>query len=355
MKNKNLLLFLLGFVVIVAFGIVFNNLMINERARIAEEKENIINLVKHLGVVGELEEENLRRPLEEGDTRILQRFNGYNKAKELVAFIYVGETKGYKEDLHVAYAIDVKTHKVVGFKLLENNETEKYVNALLIEDFTKQFKDKDLSDKQMKVEAISGATPGGKEGVIAPATTGGMDKILKLVRKQYDKDSEFTAPALLELKSAVQDYTDPSLNFVYIFLDEGTEVKLVVSRTYEFVSITDSAVQEDAMVIANENKVKNYISDVKGDVIKTITIKSEGFSGSVITSTAVADGTTITSFSSDLSTQSYDWDGGTFNFNPVFDAVKNREGTIPAVSGATVSRNGVAYARDVLYAYLGVE
>ena len=346
MKNKKLLLFCLAFLVIVIFGVVVNKLIAYEKERIAEKQDNVINLVKDLGV-DRLEQDSFR-PSIDGDTEITQKLDGYND-DQLVAIIYVGKTKGYRDNLQVAYAIDVNTDKVVGFKIMENNETPLYLNALLIDEFTSQFENKDLSDKQMKVKAITGVTPGGSNGIIAPGTVSGMDKILKLVRVQYDKDTDFTAPALLKLKSKSQVY--PTLNFEYVFDDEGTEITLVVNVNYEFVSITDSVYQTDAMALANEDKVKNYVSNVNGN---TVTIKSEGFSGSVITSTAILDGTTITSFTSDLSSQSYEYspDYNNGSFNPVYDAVKNK-GTIPAVTGATITSNGIAAAAEVLYAYIG--
>ena len=141
MKNKKLLLFILSFVLIIALGVVFNSLITSERERIAEEKEHIINIVKHLGVKT-LEEDNPRSFLKEGDTEVISRLQGYDRDEKLVATIYVSRTKGYKDDLNIAYAIDVATDKVVGFKLLENNETPKFIDALLVEDFTTQFKTK---------------------------------------------------------------------------------------------------------------------------------------------------------------------------------------------------------------------
>lgn len=349
MKRKNLLVFILAFVVITVFGVVFNNLIENEKQRIADEKENIINIVKHLGVKT-LEEDNPRSFLKEDGTEIISRLQGYDNEGKLVATIYVGKTKGYKDDLHVGYAIDVETDKVVGVKLLENNETPRFIEALFINDFIDQFKDKALSSKEMKVEAISGATPNsGDHGVIAPATTSGMDKILKLVRKQYAKDTDFEMPAMLEFKSSAQDYD--TLNFVYVFNDEGTDVTLVVNHNYELVSITNPAVQDDAIAIAKTKKIKNFISSIEGN---TITIKSDGINEtSDITSTAVLnDDNEIVSFTSDISQQTPAYVGDK-NFGPVYDAIINN-GSLPAVSGATVTRDGIWAARNVLYAYLEV-
>ena len=349
MKKKNLLISILVFVVVLALGVVVNNLIVKEQERIIEEKDNIINLVKHLGVK-ELEEDSVRF-IEVGDTEIIQKLNGLDEKDNLLAIIYVGETKGYREDLQVAFAIDVKTDKVVGFKLLENNETPIFLDALLSNvEFTDQFKDKALNDKQMKVEVVSGATPGGgTDKVIAPATSSGMNKVLNVVRQQYARDTDFVVPAMLELKSKSQVY--PSLNFEYKLDDEGTAVTLVVTNAYQFVSISDESYREDAMALANANKVENYISNVEGN---TITIKSKGFAGT-ITSTAVVEGNVITSFTTDVSTETF-YEASPSDFNPVFVAVKNRAEVVPGVSGATYTRNGVVYARDVLYAYLeGVE
>jgi hypothetical protein len=345
MKKKNLLISILIFIVVLALGVVVNNMIGKEQERIAEEKDNIINLVKHLGVK-KLEEDSARF-IEDGDTEIIQKLIGLDDEDNLLAIIYVGETVGYKEDLQVAYAIDVKTDKVVGFKLLENNETPIFINTLLSNvEFTDQFKDKALNDKQMKVEVVSGATPnGGTDKVIAPATSNGMNKILNVVRQQYAKDTDFVTPAMLELKSNTQIY--PSLNFEYIFDDEGTVVTLVVTNEYQFVSISDESYREDAMALAVDNKVLNYISNIEGN---TITIKSKGYAGT-ITSTAVVDGILITSFTTDVSTETF-YEADPSDFNPVFIAIKNRTEVVPGVSGATYTRDGVIFARDILYTYL---
>lgn len=350
MKNKRLWLYILTFVVIVAFGIVLNSLVLSEKERISEEKDNIVNLVKDLGVKGDLVENNPRTLLKDGDTKILQKFEGYNSDEKLVALVYVGITKGYKDDLKVAFAIDIKTHEIVGFKLLENNETEMYVNALLIEDFTSQFKEKSLEDKFLNVETISGATPGGGTGIIAPATSAGFNKILQLVRKQYDKDgdSNFVMPAMLEIVSKEQDYS--TLNIKYSFKDGDVNVELVVNTSYEFVSISDVSYQVDALAIAKSNKLDALVSEVNGN---TITILSAGFGGTTLTSTAEVDAeNNIVSFITDLSNQTY-YDANDSDFDVVFEAIENKA-EIPAVSGATITRNGIEQAKTVLYAYLGV-
>lgn len=349
MKKKNLLVFILSFVIIIVFGIVLNGLINSEKERIADEKDNIINIVIDLGVKT-LEEDNPRSFLKEDGTEIISRLQGYDNDEKLIATIYIGKTKGYKEDLHVGYAIDLSNDKVVGFKILENEETPRFIEALMVENFTKQFDDKALSNKEMKVEAISGATPNsGETGIIAPATTAGMDKILKLVRKQYAKDTDFEMPAMLEFKSSTQDYD--TLNFVYVFNDEGTDVTLIVNQSYEFVSITNPAVQDDAITLAKARKIKNFISSIEGNII---TIKSDGINEtSDITSTAeLNEGNEIVSFTSDLSEQTPDYVGDK-NFGPLYDAIIN-DGLVPSISGATVTSNGIKAAREVLYAYLEV-
>jgi Na+-translocating ferredoxin:NAD+ oxidoreductase RnfG subunit len=349
MKKKNLLISILVFIVVLALGVVVNNMIGKEQERIAKEKDNIINLVKHLGVK-KLKEESSRF-IKDGDTQIIQKLVGLDDEDNLLAIIYVGETNGYKEELQVAFAIDVKTDKVVGFKLLENNETPMYLNALLSNiEFTDQFKDKALDDKQMKVVVVSGATPmGSTDKVIAPATSNGMNKVLKVVRDQYAKDTDFEAPAMLELKSSSQVF--PSLNFEYKFDDEGTVVTLLLTNQYQLVSISDESYLDDAMALVNDNKVTDYISSIDGN---TITIKTEGYAGTLI-SIAEVEGKVINSFTTDVLGESF-YEASPSDFIPVFDAIKNRTEVVPGVSGATYTRSAVISARNILYAYLeGVE
>lgn len=347
--KKHILLFSLGFVLLVAFGLFYNQIILQEQAR----AKDIIHMVTSLGVT-RLEQDEVDL-LSENDVNILEKLNGYD-GDELKAIIYIGEGTGYKAGLKVAFAINTTTHHIIGMRIVESAETPAYISALLSnETFTAQFLEKDMSEKFFDIEVVSGVTPNGQTDVIGKFTSEGIQKIMELVRKQYDQDTEFAVPVGLELVSKVQNMDDIA-QFIYTFDAIGEEVIVVVNQTYALISISNNEYEVDALDIINRNPMINFIQTavVDGTTI-TLTIRTKGYSSTTLVSTATITDGTITAFSTNLANQSYDDDhndlyaGG--DVTSSFASVINQTAIQP-ISGATRTIEGIILARDLLYAYV---
>ncbi|MDD4213026.1 MAG: FMN-binding protein [Bacilli bacterium] len=344
--KKQLIFFLLGFVLLFVVG-GFAELAINEEQRtLNEDQDSIIHLVDKLGA--HTMEEDTVSFLTNGDTSIIQKLDVKNKSGSLVAIIYTGETKGKESGLQVAFAIDVATHKIVAMKILASNETPSYQGQLLASaTFMDQFNDKDMTQISFDVDVFSGVT----------LTSTGIQKIMQLIRKQYDQDTDFTAPSDIVLVSKGQDVTDLN-HYNYEFLIGEETVTVVVDNSYALVAVSNPIHEALVMETILKNRVTNFITSatLEGSTW-TILIESRGFYNSVLTSTATVDDTTktILTFTTNISGETYDteyneaYTGG--SFNPVFSAVVSGD-EITIVTGATYTSVGVIGARDVLYAFI---
>ena len=343
--KKNQFIFILGFIVLFVFGGLFELGINQEQVRIEEEKNSVIHLADKLGAY-RMERDEVTF-LTDGATKIIDKMNVTNKAGALVAIIYTGETVGKEAGLQVAFAIDVVTHKIVGMKIVSSNETPSYQGELLADQaFIDQFNAKDMTQTSFDVDIHSGAT----------LTSTGIQKIMQLVRKQYDQDTPFTAPADIIIVSKVQDMTNLN-QFQYEFLIGEESVTCVVDKLYALVSISNPAHETLVMATIAKNHVTSYIDSVVDNAgILTITIHTMGYTSNGIVSTATVNSEgTILTFTSNLTNETYDneYNGGYVggSFQPVFDAVVS-DSAIVAVSGATYTTNGIIAARDVLRAYI---
>lgn len=354
--KKQGLIYSLAFVLLIAFGVLYNLAIANEKAK----ADDIINMVTDLGVT-RLELDMEAELLTDLDTEILEIHKGY-QGDELKAIIYIGITTGFQEDLKVAYAIDVATDSIVAVKIVSSNETPSYIAMLFgSTDFTDQFTTKSLSAKPFEIDVISGTTPNGTENdIIAPSTVRGMEKIMRLVRLQYANDTGFRPPSEIEFVSSRQNL-EKIEEFIYTLDADGVEVTVVVDQSYALISITHAEHQEEAMNIINRNKIENYVSSMTYDEntkTHTILIRSKGY-GPVFTSTATVVDGVLTGFVSNLNQETYDhdyndsWLGGDpkEKFN---DVINFQDIDETSVAGATITVRGIKRAQTVLYAYLEV-
>lgn len=351
--KKNIIIFSLGLIWIILFGVFYNNAIVNEQ----EEAKSIIHMVTSLGV-DRLEEDSEVTLLEENNVTILHKYDGYAD-DDIVAYIYIGETAGFKEGLQVAFAIDATTHHIVGMRIVESNETADYLRLLnQSEEFLLQFTEKDMSAVKFEIELISGATPNGTENdVIGKFTCAGMENIMKVVRKQYDQDTAFVAPTELALISKTQNMDDLN-EFQYEFAVGEQTVSVTTDKTYTITSISDPTQQTqiETFLAKASNKLNAYIDAVEtvGTTV-TLTVHSKGYGTTRLVSTVVITDGDITSFSTDLSTQSYDDDhnelytGG--SFNPVFQAIVDNTDLV-SVTGATITFTGIVHAHQITNLYI---
>ena len=343
--KKQLVFFILGFILLFVIGGMTEIGINREQAFILEEKDSIIHLADALGA--RTMEEDTVSFLTSGNTTIIQKMNVMNKDGDLVAIIYTGETTGRKPGLQVAFAINVTTHHIIGMRIVASNETPDYEGRLYSSDtFFDQFLDKDMTTVSFNVEIVSGVT----------LTSTGIQQIMQLVRKQYDQDTSFTAPSEIVLVSKGQDMGNLE-HFQYEFLIGEETLTAVVNQSYTLVSISNPAFQTLVLATIDRNPVTDFIrSATLAEGTWTIVIQSKGYTG-IFVSTATVDDTTdaILSFSSNISNETYDSDyndgytGG--SFQPVYDAVISGA-DLSIVTGATYTYYGVLSARNLLYSLL---
>lgn len=336
--RKQYLIYILSFVLIIVLGVLYNY-------GINKEKESVATRKRHEQLLYEVDfdkvEENVDTNfLKDGETEIIKRLDAFKKG-ELVGIIYVGLGEGRNGTMEIAFGVNVDTDAIVGMLILESEETPQY-QAILTENekFVNQFHNKDMSDKSFVVEATTGAT----------MTGDAINDVMQLVRAQYENDTDFEAPVGLQLVSKVQDFE--TLNFVYEFLTvEEDTLTVMVNFDYEILEISNDEYEETAQAAINENKFEAYISEIDEN---TITIISKGFAGELVTIAEITDGS-ITSFETDLDAETYDHDynslyeGG--NFEDAFSQIVDGE-AIEAITGATVTLDGVKAAHEILRNYL---
>ena len=367
--KKNTILFSLLFVVLIALGIIFNAGIRTEKVKIAEKKftEDMLLLLPNLEA-NKLEE--VKVTPSDKETKIVRKFKAL-KDETLVGYIYVGETKGYQAGLQVAYGIDSKLHKVTGAKIVNSNETSRFLEALANSNFYDQFKNIDLKVFNLKLkrltvgEAKTGATPNGgnknDKDVIAPATTAGFEKILLSVREEYANDNnKFTMPKGLSILSKNIDYINVN-QFLYVFkTSDEKQVDVVVNDNYEIITISDETQRLAVVELLSDdnNKMVNYIdSATTVGTVTTLVILTKSYVGNV-KATVTIDNGTITSTSIDYTApQTYTNDyndkyfGGDYSNAP--QQLKDNI-DIPVVAGATRTHDGLKTAQSILRKYLEV-
>lgn len=356
--KKNTLIFGLFFVLLIALGIVLNNGINKEKLSIKSEKEIAAReeFVKSLvpGLEFDKVAEATATFLTENDTTITKKYN-VTKGEDVVGIVYFGKTKGYKDNLEVAFGIDVKNNKIIGMKIVSSQETKAFLDALNNDEFYNQFESKDLTKFALEVNLISGATPNGGSGEIAPYTSSGIEKVMLLTRRQYSEDTGFDMPSGLAYHSKSLDFKNVD-QYNYVLKLGDKEVNVVVNKKYEIVSISDETQKTAALEVINKNRMTDYIdkATVEGNTT-TLVINTKGYEFSRIKTTVVITDDVIVSVKLDLSSQSYeddyntDYKGGNFDNAP--DEIKNNK-PITIVAGATKTKDGIIKAKEILKEYM---
>jgi hypothetical protein len=348
--KKNTIIFGLCFVLLIALGIVFNNGILNEKETITTEKfvELLVPRIEYNKI-----KEEATTFLTENDTTITKKYNVY-KGDEVVAIVYFGKTKGYKDNLEVAFGIDVKKNIIVGMEIVSSQETEAFLKALNRDSFEQQFKSKDLTKFALEVQIISGATPNGGNGDIAPFTSAGIQKVMLLARKQYSKDTGFVMPLGLEVVSKSLDYKKID-QYNYVLKLEETVINVVVNKDYEIVTISDETHRAAALETIKKDKVIHYIDDVKVEGnTTTLKINAKGYETSRIKTTVIITDNVIVSVNltyTEEQTFEYAPDYTTGDYENAPNQIENGE-SITAVTGATRTYEGLTATQQILKAYM---
>jgi len=348
MKNKQVIFWILSLLLLIVLGVLINSGTAKERNNIAKQKETAeLKLlfpdldVEYLKAVDE-------EFLDEEDTKIIKRYDAYDEDDELIGIIYIGETKGYKEGLQVAFGINTKTNKITNMKIMESNETETFLNALN-ENFYKQFKNKDLNKYIIGVDVITGATPNGGNGEIAPYTSAGIEKVMLLARLQYSQDTDFKMPSGLTFVSKELDYTNID-QFIYNFKLEDTTIKAIVNKNYEIISIDDESQKDTALEIIKKNKFTGYIDTLTTEDNKTILVISSADFSNRIKATITIEDSVVTDVNIEfLNPDSYGHD----DYPNAANEIKNDQ-DIVLTTGATASYKGLKNIQEILREFLEV-
>lgn len=363
--KKNNIIFSLALVLILVFGVLINNVIKNEKTNIAEEKAKEAEVATVKALLGGIEVDTVESIeqdfLDKDGTKIIERFNAL-KGNDLVGIVYIGETKGWKDGLQVAFGINAKTHKITGSKIVAYNETQAFYDALTSSNFFDQFDNKDMSKYIMNVALVTGPTPNsGNNGVVAPATSGGIEKIMLLAREQYSVDTTFEMPSGITFVSKDLDYTNID-QFNYVLKLADTNINVVVNKNYEIISIDDETQREAALEVINLNKMTNYITSVTIDgTTTTLVIRALAYNNSYSTSTVVITDGAIVSVDVVFSVaQTYQddhnsdyWDGpdSNKNTNGMPDDIKN-DVTINPITGATYTTNAYRNTQIIVRGYM---
>lgn len=373
--KKNTIIFALAFVVLIALGIIFNSGIRNEKVKIAEKKfnEDIFTLLPGTDA-DKLEEVEV--PDSDKETKLVRKFKVF-KDTELVGYVYVGETKGYKAGLQIAYGINVKNHKVTGAKIVASNETDRFLAALANSNFYEQFKNIDLTvfditlKRLLLQDTTSSATPNGNntspDSIVGVDTTKGFENLLLFIREEYAKDNnKFVMPTGLALKTKALDYKNVDL-FLYVFQDGDEEIKVTVDKNYEIKDISDQNKWDEINELLKEskNKINNYIvSAITEGTVTTLVIRANTYyrgdigTQTYATTTVTIDNGTVTNVSLVYSHEqtfddehNSDYNGGDLSEGTISGLIKN-DVTIEVITGASRTSEGVIATQTILRNYL---
>lgn len=356
--------------VILVFGVVYN---IHFQKNITRRKE-VAPLVAAYPTGQEFKKvedfKGLSDTIDSKKVEVLEAYQVYEE-KVLVGVVYIGITDGYAKDLKVAYGIKYDNHEIVGMNIVSSNETPNFIKALFEkETFVKQFNKKALSDEDFKVDTVTGATPNtGKTGVIAPVTTAGLNRIMKLVREQYAKDSNgnFKVPDLAKLISKKQNYLSLD-EFIYVLEvekeDMKTEITITTNKTFEIQTITpaefDTAeFKEKFAIVINSNKITTLITEIEEvEGNKVLTITSPGYAGAVVSKVTLNNNGAIIDMISNTSNESYDdeynsWDPNDGRPADVLPGkiIESQSPDVDKIAAATVTSNAIKNAARVAFEY----
>jgi len=294
-------------------------------------------------------------------TKIIRSFDVLI-GSEKVGMIYIAEATGRNEGLQVAFGIETATKKLIGYTIVQSNETPQYFD-LIKDPFYAQLSGKNLDDVTFGLNLVSGAT----------VSSAAIERMLKLTRLQFGADIGWEVPSIqVVLVSKTQDFSDLSttkLLYTFSYNEEGVEKTNVVTLTrnlqtanpyYSYVSSTEEAsdVLKTLFVLEaskSANRVKAVVLSVDG---LTLTVRGTGYDGPITATVIMNVSGSVADFTITSEGESYpDFTG----LDPIAELpgqyVIDQEDLDNAQisSGATVTSNSIkemfrialAYGREV--------
>jgi len=166
------------------------------------------------------------------------------KEDSQIGVIYVVSSYGKYANLQIAYAILFETDSCVGVKVIENEETPTYFDAI-DDTFYNQFDEIDLNSN-MVIDAVAGSTYSSK----------GFEIGLLFAREQYAFDFDFSVPSNSVLLNSLTYNFDP-LTFAekpYIanvtYGVNNTNIELYLSRSFDYAGLVTGVIEPIAEVKA---------------------------------------------------------------------------------------------------------
>lgn len=250
---------------------------------------------------------------------------------EAKGIIYVVGAYGRNEDLNVAFAIDYKSDRIVGTKVVGHNETPSYFSDL-DETFYAQFDGKPLDEIAFGVDAVAGSTLSSK----------GIEMGMLYAREQYAHDFGFEIPSIeLTLNDLSRNFElatmiDKPFIADVTYGENDTNISVHLNNDFAFAGMIEgeepsddvkAAIQSYASDSTNVNTQASFVS--YDETTHTLVMETKGYSSTPIQATVVLTDTEddIVSIQID-SGESYD-DG----YNAGYDGE-----SVPAVEEAYVSQ-----------------
>jgi len=336
-KKHGLVVGLVGMLIIIfAMGGIYQN-HLSEAQSIREIKNTYGELVPEADDFYEYATEGVERgypqpgnPEETVEPTLLNAYE-YAVDGEAKGIIYVVGAYGRNDDLNVAFAIDYKTHRIVGTKVISHNETPSYFSDLG-ESFYDKIDGKSLDEIAFGVDAVAGSTLSSK----------GIEMGMLYAREQYAHDFGFEIPSVdLTLNELSRNFELPTMidkPFIadVTYGENDTDIKVHLDKDFEYAGMIEgeepsddvkAAIQAHASDSTDVNTQAYFVS--YDETMHTLVIESKGYASTPIQATVVLTDTEDDVLSIQIdSSESYD-DG----YNTGYDG-----DSVPAVEDAYVSQ-----------------
>lgn len=289
----------------------------------------------------------------------VEAYHAMNK-QTMIGVVYVVFAQGKMGNLTIAYGVDTASDKVVGVKVVSQNETPEYYSRLS-NAFFQQFGNYSFDQLNMTISTVAGAT----------LSSGAFQLGLVAARAQYALDFDFEIPSAVVLINSLTYNLDlativakPILaNITDLLTGETIDVSL--SATFDLVAVETAGKDAPSAAVLAELKStaqRDYIAFSRtvatgyDALTRTLTVKTRGYAAAGILATIVFNETfDAVNSGSFVSVETYDQ---SHDYDMAFGAAPGIENhlyglyaadqAVSAVAGATYTSNGMI----ALFGYL---
>lgn len=287
-------------------------------------------------------------------------YYGLDSEGALKTVIYRTDVHGFAGPVVTLIGISAQTNKILKVVVIDVPKETKGIGSELIgHDFKVSGRDTANFSYEKYGEGRGGAT------VSSNAAGAGIDAAVQHYLSIKDTLTNISTETdiVYTFVNSGQDFE--TFNFVYTITVDDQEVQVVTNKNNEILSVSNNELDtEDHRKKYNEiissNKVTAYVdSATEADGVVTLLIKSKGYSKTILETTVTIAENRIETFTTDLSSQSYDdeyndqWSG--VDPDTLFPEVVEKQDnldSVEAISGATISSKGIINAAKVAKAYI---